>query len=53
MPWAPPSGARVEELVQTLVALMMANASWRLLYQAVDIHPTVIEGFFAVMNSVT
>jgi pyruvate/2-oxoglutarate dehydrogenase complex dihydrolipoamide dehydrogenase (E3) component len=40
------------ELVQTLMALMMANASWRLLYQAVYIHPTMTEGFFALMNSV-
>ncbi len=44
-----PSGG---ELVQTLMALMMANASWRLFYQAVYIHPTMTEGFFALMNSV-
>ncbi len=40
------------EVVQTLMALMMANASWRLFYQAVYIHPTMTEGFFALMNSV-
>ncbi|TMC55549.1 MAG: mercuric reductase [Chloroflexi bacterium] len=40
------------ELVQSLMALMMANASWRLFYQAVYIHPTMTEGFFALMNSV-
>jgi pyruvate/2-oxoglutarate dehydrogenase complex dihydrolipoamide dehydrogenase (E3) component len=40
------------ELVQTLMALMMANASWRLFHQAVYIHPTMTEGFFALMNSV-
>jgi pyruvate/2-oxoglutarate dehydrogenase complex dihydrolipoamide dehydrogenase (E3) component len=40
------------ELVQTLMALMMANASWKLLHQAVYIHPTMTEGFFALMNSV-
>jgi pyruvate/2-oxoglutarate dehydrogenase complex dihydrolipoamide dehydrogenase (E3) component len=40
------------ELVQTLMALMMANASWRLFYQAVYIHPSMTEGFFALMNSV-
>ncbi|MGH7700688.1 MAG: mercuric reductase [Gemmatimonadales bacterium] len=40
------------EVVQTLMALMMANASWKLLHQAVYIHPTMTEGFFALMNSV-
>ncbi len=40
------------EVVQTLMALMMANASWRLFYQAVYIHPTMTEGFFALMSSV-
>ncbi|MBI3982890.1 MAG: hypothetical protein HY337_08255 [Gemmatimonadetes bacterium] len=33
------------ELVQTLMALMMADASWRLFYEAVYIHPTLTEGF--------
>ena len=40
------------ELVQTLMVLMMANLSWRLLYRAVYIHPTLTEGFFALMDSV-
>lgn len=40
------------ELVQTLMALMMADASWRTFYQAVYIHPTTTEGFFALMDSV-
>jgi pyruvate/2-oxoglutarate dehydrogenase complex dihydrolipoamide dehydrogenase (E3) component len=40
------------ELVQTLMALMMANASWKLFHEAVYIHPTMTEGFFALMNSV-
>ncbi|MBI4419204.1 MAG: mercuric reductase [Gemmatimonadetes bacterium] len=40
------------ELVQTLMALMMAGASWKHFYQAVYIHPTMTEGFFALMNSV-
>jgi pyruvate/2-oxoglutarate dehydrogenase complex dihydrolipoamide dehydrogenase (E3) component len=40
------------EVVQTLMALMMAKASWKLFYQAVYIHPTMTEGFCALMNSV-
>ena len=40
------------ELVQTLMALMMAGASWKTFYQAVFIHPTMTEGFFALMDSV-
>lgn len=40
------------ELSQTLMALMMADASWKLFYQAVYIHPTLTEGFFALMDSV-
>ncbi len=40
------------ELVQTLMALMMADAPWRVFYQAVYIHPTMTEGFFALMDSV-
>lgn len=41
------------EVVQTLMALMMAGASWKTFHQAVFIHPTMTEGFFALMNSVT
>ncbi len=40
------------ELVQILMALMMAGASWKTLDQAVYIHPTMAEGFSALMNSV-
>lgn len=40
------------EVVQTLMALMMAKASWKLFHQAVYIHPTMTEGFFALMSSV-
>jgi pyruvate/2-oxoglutarate dehydrogenase complex dihydrolipoamide dehydrogenase (E3) component len=39
------------ELVQTLMALMMAGASWRLFHKAVFIHPTLTEGFFSLMDS--
>ncbi len=40
------------EVVQTLMVLMMADASWKLLDGAVYIHPTLTEGFFALMKSV-
>ncbi len=40
------------ELVQSLMALMMAGASWKTFHQAVFIHPTMTEGFFALMNAV-
>jgi len=40
------------ELVQTLMALMMADAPWTLFKDAVYIHPTLTEGFFALMASV-
>ncbi len=40
------------ELVQTLMALMMADAPWTLFRDAVYIHPTLTEGFFALMASV-
>jgi pyruvate/2-oxoglutarate dehydrogenase complex dihydrolipoamide dehydrogenase (E3) component len=40
------------ELVQTLMALMMADAPWTLFRKAVFIHPTMTEGFFALMESV-
>jgi pyruvate/2-oxoglutarate dehydrogenase complex dihydrolipoamide dehydrogenase (E3) component len=40
------------ELVQTLMALMMAGASWRLFEKAVFIHPTLTEGFFTLMDSI-
>ncbi|MBI3983307.1 MAG: mercuric reductase [Gemmatimonadetes bacterium] len=40
------------ELVQTLMALMMADAPWTLFREAVYIHPTLTEGFYALMDSV-
>ncbi|HEX9581311.1 MAG TPA: mercuric reductase [Gemmatimonadales bacterium] len=40
------------ELVHTLMALMMADASWKLFFEAVYIHPTLTEGFYALMDSV-
>jgi pyruvate/2-oxoglutarate dehydrogenase complex dihydrolipoamide dehydrogenase (E3) component len=40
------------ELVQTLMALMMADAPWTVFKEAVYIHPTLTEGFFALMDSV-
>lgn len=40
------------ELVQTLMALMMADAPGKLFYRAVYIHPTMTEGFFALMDSI-
>ena len=35
-----------------LEALMMADAPWTLFRGAVFIHPTMTEGFFALMDSV-
>lgn len=40
------------EVVQTLMALMMADAPWTLFKGAVFIHPTLTEGFFGLMNTV-
>jgi len=40
------------ELVQTLGVLMMARLPYTLLKGAVYIHPTLAEGFFALMESV-
>ncbi|MFW6182817.1 MAG: mercuric reductase [Chloroflexota bacterium] len=40
------------ELVQTLMALMMADAPWTLFKDAVFIHPTLSEGFFTLMDNV-
>jgi pyruvate/2-oxoglutarate dehydrogenase complex dihydrolipoamide dehydrogenase (E3) component len=45
-------GPQGGELVQTLMALMLAHAPWTVFYQAMFIHPTLSEGFFALMNSV-
>jgi pyruvate/2-oxoglutarate dehydrogenase complex dihydrolipoamide dehydrogenase (E3) component len=40
------------ELVQILMALMMADAPWTLFENAMFIHPTLAEGFFSLMASV-
>jgi pyruvate/2-oxoglutarate dehydrogenase complex dihydrolipoamide dehydrogenase (E3) component len=40
------------ELVQILMALMMADAPWTLFENAMFIHPTLAEGFFALMANV-
>lgn len=40
------------ELVQALMVAMMADAPWTMLKGAVYIHPTLIEGFFSLMDSV-
>jgi pyruvate/2-oxoglutarate dehydrogenase complex dihydrolipoamide dehydrogenase (E3) component len=40
------------ELVQTLMALMLAKAPWTVLKEAVFIHPTLTEGFYSLMDSV-
>jgi pyruvate/2-oxoglutarate dehydrogenase complex dihydrolipoamide dehydrogenase (E3) component len=40
------------ELVQVLMALMMADAPWTLFRNAMFIHPTLAEGFFALMANV-
>lgn len=45
-------GSEGGELVQTLMALMMADAPWTLLERAIYIHPTLTEGFFTLMDNV-
>jgi pyruvate/2-oxoglutarate dehydrogenase complex dihydrolipoamide dehydrogenase (E3) component len=45
-------GVEGGELVQILMALMMADAPWTLFKDAMFIHPTLAEGFFALMASV-
>jgi pyruvate/2-oxoglutarate dehydrogenase complex dihydrolipoamide dehydrogenase (E3) component len=45
-------GAEGGELVQILMALMMADARWTLFKDAMFIHPTLAEGFFALMANV-
>lgn len=45
-------GSNGGELVQTLMTMMLADAPWTLLKGAVYIHPTLTEGFFALMESV-
>jgi pyruvate/2-oxoglutarate dehydrogenase complex dihydrolipoamide dehydrogenase (E3) component len=45
-------GADGGELVQTLMTLMRANAPYMLFENAMFIHPTLTEGFFALMANV-
>lgn len=45
-------GSEGGELVQTLMALMMADAPWTLFERAIYIHPTLAEGFFTLMDNV-
>ena len=45
-------GAEGGELVQILMALMMADAPWTLFKDAMFIHPTLAEGFFSLMADV-
>lgn len=40
------------EVVQVLMALMMADAPWTLFEKATFIHPTMVEGFFTLMDHV-
>jgi pyruvate/2-oxoglutarate dehydrogenase complex dihydrolipoamide dehydrogenase (E3) component len=45
-------GAEGGELVQILMALMMADAPWTLFKDAMFVHPTLAEGFFPLMANV-
>jgi pyruvate/2-oxoglutarate dehydrogenase complex dihydrolipoamide dehydrogenase (E3) component len=45
-------GSQGGELVQSLMALMLADAPWTVYYKAVFIHPTLTEGFFSLMDAV-
>jgi pyruvate/2-oxoglutarate dehydrogenase complex dihydrolipoamide dehydrogenase (E3) component len=45
-------GSEGGELVQILMALMMADAPWTLFRNAMFIHPTLAEGFFSLMANV-
>ncbi|MFW6097529.1 MAG: mercuric reductase [Chloroflexota bacterium] len=45
-------GSHGGELVQTLMALMMADAPWTLFEKATFIHPTLTEGFFTLMDNI-
>jgi pyruvate/2-oxoglutarate dehydrogenase complex dihydrolipoamide dehydrogenase (E3) component len=46
-------GSEGGELVQTLMALMLAGAPWTLFEKAMYIHPTMTEGLFTLMDNVT
>ncbi len=45
-------GSEGGEVVQVLMALMMADAPWTLFEKASFIHPTIVEGFFSLMDNV-
>jgi pyruvate/2-oxoglutarate dehydrogenase complex dihydrolipoamide dehydrogenase (E3) component len=45
-------GSNGGEVVQTIMTLMYAKASWKLLKGAVYVHPTITEGFFGLLESV-
>ena len=45
-------GAEGGELIQTLMTLMLADASWTLFEKRMFIHPTLTEGFFTLMDNV-
>lgn len=45
-------GVEGGELVQILMTLMLADAPWTVLKRAVYIHPTLAEGFFALLEQV-
>jgi pyruvate/2-oxoglutarate dehydrogenase complex dihydrolipoamide dehydrogenase (E3) component len=45
-------GSEGGELAQSLMMLMLADQPWTLLKQRMFVHPTLTEGFFALMDSV-
>ncbi|MCH8080611.1 MAG: mercuric reductase [Proteobacteria bacterium] len=45
-------GVNGGEVVQTIMVLMYAKVSWKLLKGAVYVHPTLTEGFFGLLESV-
>jgi len=45
-------GSEGGELVQILGAIMLARAPYTLLKGAIYIHPTLAEGFYALMDNV-
>lgn len=45
-------GSEGGEVVQVLMALMMADAPWTLFFRSIFIHPTLVEGFFSLMDNV-
>jgi pyruvate/2-oxoglutarate dehydrogenase complex dihydrolipoamide dehydrogenase (E3) component len=45
-------GSEGGEVVQVVMALMMADAPWTLFEKATFIHPTMVEGFFTLMDNV-